>query len=196
MFTDPTDILEPHVLANRIFFFLQSALPPHRSGGFPVLTKKPLSSYLFFNSRKLPSFSKEKPFVSTNKTLAQTYRMCPVKKLTSSGRTGEAPKEDVGLDSRTAPWFGDKKAAILRNSSELEPEIWAGKLTAVSSTFKPMTRCSLLTGVTVTAGWSLAGSRACESPWERAPALAPQVSPPAFCEAGGNGELDTVWTSS
>ena len=49
-----------------------------------------------------------------------------MKKLTSSGRTGEAPKEDVGLDSRTAPWFGDKKAAILRNSSELEPEIWAG----------------------------------------------------------------------
>ena len=49
-----------------------------------------------------------------------------MKKLTSSSGTGEARKEHLGLDSRTVPWFGDKKAAILRNSSELEPEIWAG----------------------------------------------------------------------
>lgn len=69
-----------------------------------------------------------------------------MKKLMSSGRTGETHKEVVDLDSRTVPWFGDKKAAILRNPSELEPEIWAVRLTAASSTFKPVTRCSLLTG--------------------------------------------------
>ena len=79
-----------------------------------------ISNYTFKANLQL------KPFVSTNKTLVQTQRMCPVKKLMFSGRTGEAHKEDLGLDSRTVPWFGDKKAAILRNSSELEPEIWAG----------------------------------------------------------------------
>ena len=132
-----------------VVFSFSSSLPSLPTGlGVSVLTKKPLSSYLFFNRMELP---RKCPLFLQTKPWYKHRRMCPVKKLMSSGRTGETHKEVVDLDSRTVLWFGDKKGAILRNPSELEPEIWAVWITAVSSTFKPKTRCSLLTGALLAA---------------------------------------------
>lgn len=127
--------------------------------------------------RKCPLFLQTKPWYKHR-------RMCPVKKLMSSGRTGETHKEVVDLDSRTVLWFGDKKGAILRNPSELEPEIWAVWLTAVSSTFKPKTRCSLLIGALLAA--------VPVSPYGKGTCACPSGLTPAFCEAGGKAELDSL----